>query len=226
MADMRVLVVEDDPKMQALLRQGLEENGFSVDLASTGEEALSTAAFTEHDAILLDVMLPGVDGLAVCRRLRSSGSAVPILMLTARGSVGDRVRGLDEGADDYLAKPFDFDELLARLRAITRRPATRPQTVLQAADLELDPATHEVRRAGRSIELTSREFALLEYFLRRKEYVVTQSMILDHVWGLDYGGASNLVPVYINRLRRKIEDGFEPKLIHTLRGTGYVLRDD
>lgn len=222
---MRVLVVEDDPKMRTLLVQGLEENGFTVDSAVDGQQALSMAVQMDHDAMVLDLMLPGVDGLTVCRRMRAQGSSMPILMLTARSAVPDRIRGLDVGADDYLTKPFDFQELLARLRSITRRPAAPPSDRLRVGDLELDPATHRVERAGRQIDLTSREFALLEYLMRRTKLVVTQSMILDHVWGLEYEGASNIVPVYINRLRKKVDRDSPDKLINTVRGVGYALRE-
>lgn len=222
---MRLLLVEDDAKLAVWLRQGLKEQGFGVDLAATAPEGLGLALATDYDAVLLDLMLPGVDGLDLLQQLRQRGSAVPVLVVTARSALEDRVRGLDLGADDYLAKPFDLRELLARLRAITRRPAVLPQTLLSAADLELDPAAREVRRAGRSLELTAKEFALLEYLLRKKGKVVTRGMILDHVWDMEYDGGSNLVEVYINYLRRKVDQDFEPKLIHTVRGAGYVLRE-
>ncbi len=222
---MRLLIVEDDAKLASLLRQGLKEQGFAVDLAGDVPEGLRLALAAEYDAVLLDLKLPGADGLELLCELRRRASAVPVLVLTARAALEDRVRGLDLGADDYLAKPFDFRELLARLRAITRRPPVPPQTLLVAADLELDPARHEVRRAGRRIELTAKEFALLHYLLRNRGRLVTRGMVLDHVWDLDYDGGSNLVEVYINYLRRKIDHEFEPKLIHTVRGAGYVLRD-
>ena len=221
---MRILVVEDDPKLGAVLRQGLKEQGFGVDLAADGASGLHLALSTDYDAIVLDVLLPRQTGLDVLRDLRKRGRAVPVLMLTARSSVEDRVRGLDLGADDYLAKPFDFQELLARLRAITRRPSVPPMTTLKVADLELDPARREVRRAGRRIELTTKEFALLAYLMRKKDSVVTRGMILDHVWDMEYDGGSNMVEVYINYLRRKIDRDFEPKLIQTVRGAGYVMR--
>jgi DNA-binding response OmpR family regulator len=223
--EMRVLVVEDDPKLAGVLKQGLKEQGFAVDVAGEAAMGLQLALAAEYDAVLLDLMLPGKDGFHVLRELRSRGSPVPILVLTARSSVEDRVRGLDQGADDYLPKPFDFTELLARLRAITRRPPVEPKTVLAAADLRLDPSRREVTRAGRKIDLTAKEFALLEYLLRKKGVVVTRGMILDHVWDMDYHGGSNLVEVYVNYLRRKIDQDFEPKLIHTVRGAGYVLRE-
>lgn len=222
---MRILIIEDDPKLAAVLRQGLKEQGFGVDVCGEAQAGLGLALAIEYDALLLDVMLPGKSGFDVLRELRSRGSRVPVLMLTARSAVEDRIRGLDLGADDYLPKPFDFQELLARLRAITRRPAVEPKTILTVADLELDPARRVVRRGGRRIDLTAKEFALLEYLVKRKGIVVTRGMILDHVWDMDYDGGSNLVEVYINYLRRKIDQDFEPKLVHTVRGAGYVLRE-
>lgn len=222
---MRILVVEDDPKLSAVLRQGLKEQGFAADTARDAALGLELTQSTEYDAILLDVMLPGRSGFDLLKDIRARGSHVPVLMLTARTAVEDRVRGLDLGADDYLPKPFDFQELLARLRAITRRSHVEPLTLLSVADLELDPSRREVRRAGRKIELTAKEFALLEYLMRKRGIVVTRSMILDHVWDMDYDGGSNLVEVYINYLRRKVDQDFEPKLIHTVRGAGYVLRE-
>ena len=221
---LRVLVVEDERKMRDLLRQGLREAGFGVDAVGDGTQALEFRQGKTYDVIVLDVMLPGIDGFETCRRLRSAGAREPVLMLTARSAVEDRVRGLDIGADDYLTKPFSLDELLARIRALTRRPATEPQVVLRAGDLELDPVKHEVRRAGRAVELTAKEFTLLAYLLRHRDQVVTPRMILAHVWDFDHARGSNVVAVYINYLRRKIEQDDEPKLIHTVRGTGYVLR--
>ena len=223
---MRVLVVEDDTKLASVLRQGLKEQGFAVDIADDGAVGLKLALGTDYDAVLLDLMLPGQDGLDVLRELRKEGRAVPVLILTARSSVDDRVLGLDLGADDYLSKPFDLKELFARLRAITRRPPVEPNTILRVADLELDPARREVRRGETRIDLTAKELALLEYLMRKKGMVVTRAMILDHVWDMDYHGGSNLVEVYINYLRRKVDQDFEPKLIHTVRGAGYVLRTE
>lgn len=223
---MRVLVVEDDSKLASVLRQGLKEQGFAVDVAGDGTVGLKLALTTQYDAVLLDLMLPGQDGLEVLREIRRHGRAVPVLILTARSSVDDRVLGLDLGADDYLSKPFDMKELFARLRAITRRPLIEPSTILRVADLELDPARREVRRQGTRIDLTTKEFTLLEYLMRKKGMVVTRAMILDHVWDMDYHGGSNLVEVYINYLRRKIDQSFGPKLIHTVRGAGYVLRTE
>ena len=223
---MRVLVVEDDSKLASVLRQGLKEQGFAADVAGDGAVGLKLALTNDYDAVLLDLMLPGQDGLEVLRELRRQGRMVPVLILTSRSSVDDRVLGLDLGADDYLSKPFDLKELFARLRAITRRPLVEPSTILRVADLELDPARREVRRKGTRIDLTTKELALLEYLMRKKGMVVTRAMILDHVWDMDYHGGSNLVEVYINYLRRKIDQDFEPKLIHTVRGAGYVLRMD
>ena len=221
---MRLLVIEDDGRLVAVLRQGLSEHGFTVDAANEGAAGLALALASDYDAILLDVMLPGKNGFDVLQELRKRGGKAPVLMLTARSSVEDRVQGLDLGADDYLPKPFDFGELLARVRAITRRPAVEPVTMLKVADLEMDPQRREVRRSGALLDLTAKELALLEYLLRKKGAVVTRGMILDHVWGLAHEGGSNLVEVYINYLRRKVDQPFEPKLIHTIRGSGYTLR--
>ena len=222
---MRILVVEDDLKLAALLRQGLQEHGFVVDLAADGSNGLEMAVGETYDAIVLDLLLPRLDGLSVLKALRDRRIPAPVLMLSARGALEDRVRGLDLGADDYLPKPFGFSELLARIRAITRRPATGPRTLLALADLELDPAARLVRRGDRKIELTAREFALLEYLLRRKGIVVTRDMILQNVWDAEHDGGSNLIDVYINYLRRKVDHDNPTKLIHTVRGVGYVLRE-
>ena len=222
---MRILVVEDDPKLLESIRKGLKESGFGADGASDGREGLQRALEDDYDAVVLDVMLPGLSGLDVLRELRKRRRATPVLVLSARSAVEDRVRGLDLGADDYLAKPFSFVELLARLRAITRRPAVEPQTVLSAGDLSVDTVRHEARRGGQLLELTPKEFSLLEYLARRKGVVLTRAMILDHVWDLDYDGGSNLVEVYVNYLRKKVDAGHEVKLIHTVRGAGYVLRE-
>ena len=222
---LRVLVVEDERKMRDLLRQGLREAGFGVDAVGDGAEALALRASKTWDVIILDVMLPGFDGFETCRRLRAAGAREPILMLTARSSVEDRVHGLDTGADDYLTKPFSLDELLARIRALTRRPPSEPQVVLKAADLELDPVRHEVRRGGKLVELTAKEFTLLAFLLRHRGEVVTPRMILAHVWDFDHARGSNVVAVYINYLRRKIDQDHDEKLIHTVRGAGYVLRE-
>lgn len=222
---MRILLVEDDVRLATLLKQGLKEQGLAIDVCGDGPTGLEQALSNDYDAMVLDLLLPGQGGLDVLRALRQRGSVLPVLILTARSSVEDRVRGLDLGADDYLPKPFDLQELTARLRAITRRPSVEPQMILRIADLELDTSRRTVTRAERKIELTHKEFSLLEYLLRKKSVVVTRGMILNHVWDFDYDGGSNLVEVYVNYLRRKIDTGFELKLIHTVRGVGYVLRE-
>ena len=223
---MRILVIEDEKKLADVLKQGMEEKGYAVDVAHDGSTALELVLRTEYDCAVLDLMLPGRDGVEVCREMRRRGRQTPILVLTARSATDDKVRLLDLGADDYLTKPFAFEELLARLRALLRRGPVEPRPVLRVADLELDLAARKVRRAGREIVLTSREFAVLEYLMRQAGNVVTRSMIADHVWNLSYSGGSNVVEVYINYLRRKLDQNFEPKLIHTLRGAGYSLRED
>jgi two-component system response regulator MprA len=223
---MKILVVDDERAVRESLRRALELEGYEIDLAEGGEEALQRlASNAEPDAMILDVLMPGVDGLEVCRRLRSEGSRLPVLMLTARVEVEDRVEGLDAGADDYLTKPFALDELKARLRALLRRTTTNGAgETLRFADLELDPGTREVRRAGEPIELTRTEFSLLELFLRNPRQVLTRSIIFERVWGYDFGYASNSLDVYIGYLRRKTEAGGKPRLIHTVRGVGYALR--
>lgn len=220
---MRLLVVEDEPGIAAFLKQGLSEEGFAVDMAVDGEEGLDYALATPYDAIVLDVMLPKRSGLEVCAELRGRGLRTPILILTARGAVEDRVRGLDTGADDYLLKPFAFPELLARLRALLRRPAAALPTRLALADLTLDPATRRVERAGRRLDLTPREFTLLELFLRHPGQVLGRTQIAERVWGFDFYHESNVVDVYVRYLRQKIDEGFEPKLLHTVRGAGYRM---
>lgn len=220
---MRILVVEDELKMARAVRRGLEGEGYAVDVAKDGDEAVWSATEHEYDAIILDVMLPGRDGFAVCEELRSRGRWAPVLMLTARGSIEDRVRGLDVGADDYLVKPFAFGELLARLRALMRRgPAERPATLV-AGDVELDPATHSVRRAGRQVDLSPREFALLEFLMRNPGQALSRSQILDHVWDYSYDGGSNVIDVYVGYLRKKLEKPFGSQIIRAVRGVGYVL---
>ena len=222
----RVLVVEDDLKMAAAIRRGLRYEGMVVDVAGDGEEAVRVAGATDYDAILLDVMLPGPDGFETCRRLRAQGVWTPILMLTARDAVEDRVRGLDTGADDYLTKPFSLAELLARIRALARRgPVERP-AVLQVGDLRLDPATHEVWRGEHQIELSAREFALFETFMRRPGQVLTQLQLLEAAWDLGYEQRSNVVEVYVRYLREKVDRPFGVKSLETVRGAGYRLRKD
>ncbi|GAC1368180.1 MAG: response regulator transcription factor [Actinomycetota bacterium] len=222
---MRILLVEDEIKMARAIRRGLEQEGYAVDSVADGEEALFRATESDYDCIVLDIMLPGMDGFSVCRGLRSNGRWAPVLMLTARDAVEDRIRGLDSGADDYLVKPFAFGELLARLRALVRRgPGARP-TILTVDDVSLDPAAHRVLRGSRVIGLSSREFALLEYLMRHPGEVVTRSNILDHVWDYNYDGLSNVVDVYVGYLRKKLDDppsNGEP-FIRTVRGVGYVV---
>jgi two-component system OmpR family response regulator len=222
----RVLVVEDDVRMAAAIRRGLRFEGLVVDVETDGEAALHRVGTTDYDAMVLDVAMPGLDGFETCRRLRADGVWVPVLMLTARDSVEDRVRGLDGGADDYLTKPFSLAELTARLRALARRgPMERP-TVLQAGDLRLDPATREVRRGDVEIELSAREFAVLETFMRRPGQVFTQLQLLDAAWDLGYERRSNVVEVYVRYLREKIDRPFGVSSIVTVRGAGYRLRED
>jgi two-component system OmpR family response regulator len=212
--------------MAGLLKRGLEEEGYAVDVHRTGSDALWAGAENPYDAIVLDVMLPDFDGFEVCRRLRAGGHWAPVLMLTARTAVADRVAGLDAGADDYLIKPFSFGELFARLRALVRRGAGERPAVLRVGDLVLDPASRRVTRAGLAVELTAKELALLEYFMRRPGEVLTRSRIIEHVWDFGYDGDSNVVDVYIRYLREKIDRPFRRDTIETVRGTGYRLRDD
>jgi two-component system, OmpR family, response regulator len=223
---MRALVVEDEPKMASLLRRGLVEDGYATDLAGTGEDALRMARSIPYDAIVLDLMLPGVDGLDVCRQLRSSGVWSPILMLTARDGVDDRVTGLDIGADDYLTKPFSFAELLARLRALTRRRLSDRRPVLEVGSLRLDPATRQVWRRDVPVELSAKEFALLETFMRRPGHVLSRVDLLDHAWDYSFESRSNVVDVYVGYLRSKIDRPFGLRSIETVRNAGYRLRSD
>jgi two-component system, OmpR family, response regulator len=222
----RALVVEDELKMAALLRRGLVEEGYAVDVAGSGEDALRMARSTAYDTIVLDVMLPGLDGFGVCRELRSGGVWTPILMLTARDDVLDRVAGLDGGADDYLTKPFSFAELLARLRALARRGRAERPAVLQVGALRLDPATRQVRRGEVGIELSAKEFALLETFMRRPGEVLSRLDLLEHAWGPGSRQRSNVVDVYVGYLRSKIDQPFGRRSIETVRGAGYRLRPD
>jgi two-component system response regulator MprA len=223
---MRILIVDDERAVRESLERALTLEGYRVELAEDGADALAQLRVGAPDAIVLDILMPNVDGLEVCRRLRAAGDRTPILMLTAREGVSERVAGLDAGADDYLVKPFALDELLARLRALLRRTGRGDDGgVLRFADLTLDPRTHEVRRGDRSIELTRTEFLLLELFLRNPRQVLTRSVIFERVWGYDFGPMSNSLEVYIGYLRRKTEAGGEPRLIHTIRGTGYALRE-
>jgi two-component system response regulator MprA len=228
---MRILVVDDDRAVRESLRRSLQFNGYQVELASDGLQAMAQIEAQRPDAVVLDVMMPRLDGLEVCRRLRSTGDDLPILVLTARDAVSDRVAGLDAGADDYLPKPFALEELLARLRALLRRATTENDSLADAppamrfADLELDPGTRDVRRGERLISLTRTEFALLELFLAHPKQVLTRSRILEDVWGYDFPTSGNALEVYVGYLRRKTEAEGEPRLIHTVRGVGYVLRE-
>jgi heavy metal response regulator len=222
---MHVLVVEDEQKVASFLRRGLEAEGYAVEVARDGESALNRALEAQYDAVILDVMLPKRDGFSVLRELRQRGSQVPVLLLTARSAVEDKVAALDTGADDYLTKPFDFAELLARLRALLRRGRAAVQTVLRLADLSLDPASRAVTRGSRRIELTAREYALLELFLRNPGRVLSRALIAQRVWGVSFDTFTNVIDVYVNYLRRKIDSGSEVKLLHTVRGAGYVMKE-
>jgi two-component system, OmpR family, response regulator len=221
----RVLVVEDEPKMADLIRRGLSEEGLAVDVTGRGEDAVWMAAATEYDAVVLDVMLPGADGFEVCRRLRGDGVWAPILLLTARDAVEDRVEGLDSGADDYLVKPFSFAELLARLRALVRRGATERPAELQVGDLRLDPATRRAWRGSTEVSLSAKEFALLETFMRRPGRVLSRFELLEHAWDQAYENRSNVVDVYVRYLREKLDRPFGIDSIETVRGVGYRLRE-
>jgi len=223
---MRVLIVEDEAKMAGLIRKGLRQEGIAADLAGRGEDALWMAGSTEYDAIILDLMLPGIDGLEVSRRLRDDGVWSPILMLTARDGVRDRVAGLDGGADDYLVKPFSYAELLARLRALARRGGAERPTELRVGDLRLDPAKRRVWRGDSEIELSAKEFSVLEVFMRRPGEVLSRFQLLEHAWDYEYENRSNIVDAYVRLLRRKVDRPFEVSSIETVRGAGYRLRED
>jgi two-component system OmpR family response regulator len=220
---MHILLVEDELKMARALRRGLEQEGHSVDSATDGDDALSRGVEFEYDAIVLDVMLPGRDGFSICRELRARDRWAPVLMLTARDAVEDRIRGLDAGADDYLVKPFAFGELLARLRALVRRGVSERPAIITVGDVELDPAAHTVTREGRLVDLSVREFSLLEFLMRHAGEVVTRTRILEQVWDVNYDSFSNVVDVYVGYLRRKIELPFGRSFIRTVRGVGYVV---
>lgn len=220
---MRILVVEDEPAAAAVLAKGLREHSYAVDIAADGAAAMDQVSATDYDLLILDVLLPRINGLELCRRLRDFGASVPILMLTARGGLDQRVEGLDAGADDYLSKPYHFPELLARVRALLRRGPALTNVDILVADLKIDTRARTAARAGTDIQLTTKEFALLEYLARRQGHVVNRSDIAEHVWDDSFDPQSNLIEVYIQRLRRKLDDGHEVKLIHTRRGAGYTL---
>ena len=220
---MKVLLVEDEPRVAGFIAKGLREQAYAVDTVRDGEQAVYYASENEYDIVILDVMLPIKDGYAVCRELRAAGFRAPILMLTARGTVEDKIAGLDSGADDYLTKPFDFKELLARLRALLRRSAQFREEVLKVGDLELNTATHSVTRAGRAISLTAKEYALLEFFVLNRNRVLNREQISQHVWDEHFDPFTNIIDVYVKRLRTKVDLGFGQRLIHTRRGEGYLL---
>jgi heavy metal response regulator len=221
---MRILVVEDEKKIAGFIKRGLKEEGYAVDVAADGDEGYSLASINDYDLIVLDIMLPKIDGITLCKKLRADKVDIPIIMLTAKTSVQDKVTGLDSGANDYLTKPFAFEELLARMRVLLRR-AVQPATRLQVDDLVLDLLSHKVTRADREITLSTREFALLEYLMRNAGTVVTRTMISEHVWDIDFDTSTNVIDVYINYLRNKIDVDFEKKLIQTIRGRGYMIKD-
>ncbi|NWF78832.1 MAG: response regulator transcription factor [Chloroflexi bacterium] len=222
----RILIIEDEPEIANYLRRGLVLEGFQVTVAADGPTGLAAARETSHDLVILDLMLPGIDGLEVARRLRAA-SDIPIIILTARDAVADRVRGLENGADDYLVKPFAFEELLARIRVqLRRRQASAGSEVLRFGNLALDTAARELRVGERRVELTAKEYDLLELFMRHPNQVLTREVIYDRVWGYDFGGESNIIEVYVRYLRQKLEAGGEPRVIHTVRGAGYILRED
>lgn len=223
---MRLLIVEDDKKVGAFLERGLREENYAVDVCRNGADALYLVQLNSYDVVILDIMLPGKDGFSVCREMRENDILVPIIMLTAKDTLEDKITGLTEGADDYLTKPFSFEELLARIRALLRRSQDYKTKVLRVADLEMDPLRRIVTRAGKKITLTGKEYALLEYLMRNQGRVLSQSMIIEHVWNMDYEGASNVVNVYINHLRQKVDKGAQIQLIKTIRGHGYQINED
>jgi heavy metal response regulator len=223
---MHILIVEDEQKVSKFLRQGLEEEKYTVETASDGQQGETLALGQKFDLIILDILLPTKDGISVLRELRSKNILTPVLMLTAKGSTNDKIAGLDSGADDYLTKPFSFSELLARVRSLLRRGAAEKTTVLSVADLQLDTVSHKAKRGETVIELTAREYALLEYFMRNINRVLTRTIISEHIWNYNFDTGTNVVDVYINHLRSKIDDGHSKKLLHTVRGVGYVLKDN
>ena len=218
--------MEDEKKIADFIKRGLKEEGYAVDVAYDGEEGLFLAKTNDYDLVLLDLMLPKIDGLTICGKLKKDNVKTPVIMLTAKDTVKDKVAGLDSGADDYLTKPFAFEELLARIRAILRKRDAQAPTMLKVADLELDLITHKVTRASKEIALTTKEYSLLEYLMRNKDIIVTRTMISEHVWDIDFDTFTNVIDVYINYLRNKIDSGFDDKLIHTVRGRGYILKEE
>ncbi len=223
---MRIILIEDDKKIAAFIKKGLEEEHYAVDVFHNGEDGAYWATVNDYDLIILDIMLPKKNGIEICNEIRHKNILTPILMLTAKTSVGDRVKGLDTGADDYLTKPFAFEELFARVRSLLRRNQAYKTKTLKIADLELDPASRKVSRAGKKIALTGKEYALLEYLMRNKGRVLTETMIIDHVWDMNFDPESNIVNVYIHHLREKVDRGFGKKLIHTIRSLGYTITDE
>lgn len=223
---MKILVVEDEERVAQFIQKGLKEEGHAVDVSYDGEDGAYLAAINDYDLIILDLMLPKKNGLQACKEIRDQGINAPVLMLTARDSVEDKVRGLDAGADDYLPKPFAFEELLARVRALLRRQSESKTPTLKIADLELDPMSRQVSRSGKPIRLTTKEYALLEYLLRNPKKVLSRTLIGEHVWDMNFDPESNVIDVYVSHLRTKVDKGFEPQLIHTLRGQGYILSDE
>jgi heavy metal response regulator len=224
--DMKILVVEDEKKVAKFLKQGLEEERYAVDVASDGLQGETMALSGDYDLIILDIFLPKKDGIVVLKGIRSKQVKTPVLMLTAKSSVEDKVEGLDSGADDYLSKPFAFAELVARVRSLLRRGAAEKSTILKLQDLQLDTVTHKAKRADKSIELTGKEYALLEYLMRNVNRVLTRTLLSEHIWNYNFDTGTNVVDVYVNHLRSKIDDGFEKKLLFTVRGVGYVLKDE
>lgn len=222
---MRILVVEDEKKVAKFIQQGLEEEHYAVDVAHDGEKGLQMALNENYDVMILDVMLPKISGLELIKAVRAKQKTTPTLMLTAKATTEDKVAGLDSGADDYLTKPFAFEELVARVRSLLRRGAQEKSTILKVADLELDTVTHKAKRAGKTIELTAKEYSLLEYFMRNRDRVLSRTIISEHIWDYNFDTGTNIIDVYVNHLRNKIDEGFDPKLIHTVRGVGYVMKE-
>ena len=223
---MRILLVEDDKRLARFIEKGLTEEQYSVDIVHDGVEGVLWATTYEYDVIILDIMLPEKDGMTVCREIRNMGNVSQLIMLTARDSIDDKIKGLDSGADDYLAKPFAFDELLARIRALFRRTQNYKNPILKVADLMLDPVSRKVTRKGKEISLTGKEYALLEYLMRNQDIIVTETNIIDHVWNTQIESQTNIINVYIHYLRNKIDKGFGKKLIHTIRSIGYIMKDE